>query len=74
MPKSERPAKGLCGCWNAINTQPGLDLQEDPMHGLPGHGQHSDTIHAWCSICSPGSVRPIEEVLGRKRKESLRWS
>jgi hypothetical protein len=49
--------KSLCGCWNAINTNPGLDLRRNPVHGHLGHHRHATTVHAWCSTCSPRSVR-----------------
>lgn len=56
--------KGLCGCWNALNTHPDLDLRLSPTHGTPGHARHETTVHAWCALCSPGSVPVFESILG----------
>lgn len=67
MVRRAREHKMACGCWNAINTHPGLDLREDDVHGLRGHRGHAGIVHAWCSECSPGSGQVIEEALARYR-------
>lgn len=61
-----QPARRTCGCWNAINPPHNLDLRNDMLHGTPGHAGHGNTIHAWCAICSPGSVPVFEELRDRQ--------
>ena len=47
----------LCGCWNAVNTHPGLDLRGDSRHGWPAHDRHTGAYHAWCHLCCPNNRR-----------------
>ena len=64
--RSSAPVRvGLCGCWNAINPPHCQDLRDDATHGTVGHGRHGRLIHAWCELCSPGSVAVFDAILER---------